>query len=50
MHTKWSEIQKGRDHLEDLGIDEYITSEWIFRKYGCEGVHWIYLAHDRDQW
>jgi hypothetical protein len=33
MHTKfWSEKLKGRDHLEDLGIDEKIILKWILRK------------------
>jgi hypothetical protein len=35
MHTKfWSENLKGRNHVEDLGIDERIISEWILGKYG----------------
>jgi hypothetical protein len=30
MHTIfWLENLKGRDHLEDLGIDERIILEWI---------------------
>jgi hypothetical protein len=28
----WSENLKGRDHLEDLGIDEKIILEWILGK------------------
>jgi hypothetical protein len=33
MHTKfWLENMKGRDHLEDVGIDDRI-SEWIPGKY-----------------
>jgi hypothetical protein len=27
-----SENLKGRYHLEDLGVDEKITSEWILEK------------------
>jgi hypothetical protein len=30
MHTIfWSESLKGRDYLEDLGVDEKITLEWM---------------------
>jgi hypothetical protein len=33
MYTKfWSEILKGRDHAEDLGLDRNIKSEWILGK------------------
>jgi hypothetical protein len=41
---------KGRDHLEDLGIDRRIILEWILRDIGWEGVEWIHLGQDRDQW
>jgi len=35
MHTKFlSENLKGRDHLEDLGIDEKIILEQILGKWG----------------
>jgi hypothetical protein len=35
MHTKfWSENLKGRDHSEDLGVDERIILEWILGKQG----------------
>jgi len=35
MQTKlWSENLKGRDHLEDIGIDEKIILEWILGKWG----------------
>jgi hypothetical protein len=34
----WLENLKGRDHLEDLGLDGRITIGWIFgnRVEGCE--------------
>jgi hypothetical protein len=28
------ENRKGRDHLEDLGIDKNIILKWIFGKFG----------------
>jgi hypothetical protein len=36
-YEKWiqnflSEIQKGRDHAEDLGVDEKIILKWILQK------------------
>jgi len=35
VHTKfWLEIFKGREHLEDLGIDGKIILEWILDKFG----------------
>jgi hypothetical protein len=30
--TVWLEKLKGRDHLEDLGVDGRIILEWILRK------------------
>jgi hypothetical protein len=33
MHTKfWSENLKGRDHVEDLGMDKKIILEWMLGK------------------
>jgi hypothetical protein len=33
MHTAvWLEKLKGRDNLEDLGVDEMIILEWILGK------------------
>jgi hypothetical protein len=40
MHTAfWLGNQKGRDHLEDLGIDGKIILEWILGKEG--GKVWM---------
>jgi len=44
----WSEILKGRDHSEDLGVYGRIILKWIIE---CgEGMDWMRLAQDRDQW
>jgi hypothetical protein len=34
---------------EDLGVDGKIIGKGL-REIGCEGVDWIHLAQDRDQW
>jgi hypothetical protein len=36
----WLGNLKGRDHLEELGVDE--------KK--CEVIDWMHLAYERDQW
>jgi hypothetical protein len=41
---------KRRDNSEDQGIDGRIILEWIFREMKLEGVDWMHLAQDRDQW
>jgi hypothetical protein len=38
---------KGRDHIEDLGID---GEDNIRIEIGWECMGWIYLEQDRDQW
>jgi hypothetical protein len=43
----WWENVKGRGHLEDLGIDEKIISERIFRKQGGRvqtGCIWLRIG------
>jgi len=51
MHTKfWLESLQGRDQLKDLGIDMKLISEWILSEIMCEGVDWIHLAQNKDQW
>jgi hypothetical protein len=40
----WRESQKERDHSEDLDV-----GGWT-REIGWDGMDWIELAQDRDQW
>jgi hypothetical protein len=40
---------KGRNYFEDMGVNEKMILEWILGKQR-EGVDWIHLAQDRDQW
>jgi hypothetical protein len=47
MH--WWEIQMERDHWEDQDIGGWTILKWI-REIGCDGMGWIDLAKDRDQW
>jgi hypothetical protein len=38
MHTIfWLEKLKGRDHLEDTGVDGRMRLEWILRKQDVKG-------------
>jgi len=38
------EEPEGKNRLEDLGIDGKIVLVWM------EGVNWIHLVQDSDQW
>jgi hypothetical protein len=49
MHSVWSEKLKERHNLEEPGINQMILKVDVIET-GCEGVKWIHLAHDRDQW
>jgi hypothetical protein len=40
---------KGKEHLEDLGVEGSITLKRILVKIGWDGVNWIHLAQDRNQ-
>jgi len=33
----WGDVRE-RDHLEDLGLDENVISQWLFKK--CDGEAW----------
>jgi hypothetical protein len=48
MHAKfWSKNLKGKDHPEDLDVDE---KDNIGMEVGREGVDWMNLAQDGHQW
>jgi hypothetical protein len=50
MSTAWWESQKKRDHLEDQDVGGWTILNWILRETGWDGVDWIDMAQDRDQW
>jgi hypothetical protein len=33
MHIKLSEIQAGREYLEDVSVDGTIILQWMFKKF-----------------
>jgi hypothetical protein len=41
---------KERDQLGDLHVSGRITFKMNLREIGWEGVYWMLLAQDRDQW
>jgi len=41
---------KGRGNSEDLSVNGRKIQEWILRDIGWEGVEWIHLAQNKDQW
>jgi hypothetical protein len=40
----WLESVKGRDHLEDLGVDGKIILEWIFGKESGGVIDWMHVT------
>jgi hypothetical protein len=46
----WLVNLEGRDHSEDIGVDGKVILQWIVGRLGWEGVYWIHLAQNRDQW
>jgi hypothetical protein len=46
----WWRNLKGREHLEDPGIEGSTILRWIFRKWAGRGMNRIDLAQDKDRW
>jgi hypothetical protein len=46
----WLENLKGKDHLEDQGIDGRIIFEQVLRETGWKSVDLMHLVQDRDWW
>jgi hypothetical protein len=44
----WWESQKEIDHCEDQGVRGWIILKWILERW--DGMDWIDLAQNRDQW
>jgi hypothetical protein len=48
VHTKfWSVNPNGRDHSEDLGVDERITLKWMLKKQSgrvLTGCIWLRIG------
>jgi hypothetical protein len=47
---RWSLNLKGRDNSEDINVDLEDNIRMDIRKIGWEGVDWIYVDQDRNQW
>jgi hypothetical protein len=46
----WWESQKERDHWEDQDVGGWNNIKMDLREIGWDGMDWIDLAQDRDQW
>jgi hypothetical protein len=49
LHVSGTETSKGRENLEDLGIDGKTILKLILQKMYVV-LDWIHLALDRDRW
>jgi len=50
VHTLiWLENLKRGDHSEDLDVDGNVILKWILGVV-WEGVDWMHVAEDMDQW
>jgi hypothetical protein len=51
MHVGyWWENQKERDHFEDKDVDGWSNIKINLREIGWDGMDWIDLVQDKDQW
>jgi hypothetical protein len=46
----WWESPKGKDHLEEQGVDGRMGSKWILGRLAGGDVGWIHRAQDSDRW
>lgn len=45
----WWGITKERKHFGDQRVDE-LSLKWVLKGVGRDGVSWIHLAPNGDQW
>jgi hypothetical protein len=46
----WRGTQKERSHPEDQDVNGWIILKYILEEIGWDGMNWIDVAQDRDQW
>jgi hypothetical protein len=51
MHIAyWWESEQEDDQQEGQDVGGWTILKWILREIGWDGMDWIELAHDGDQW
>jgi hypothetical protein len=51
MRTEfWFEERRGENYFGGLDIDGRNNTKVGLKEMGCDGVDWIHLAQDWDQW
>jgi hypothetical protein len=52
MHVAyWRGSHKARDHWKGQDVGGWTILKWVLlREIGWEGINWIDVAQDRDQW
>jgi hypothetical protein len=46
----WLDDLKGKDHSEELGVNGWTIIRMDLTEIDWEGVDWMHLFEDRDQW